>query len=193
MSRRKWTHDEVRKLTRSYGRVHSDTLSFRLNRSVSSLRCKATRLGLTSDWLEGLWSVADAAAEAGVDIWDVYGCAHRGLIDSVHTTKRLWITEKGVEQLRELYPPPPDRWITLPQTCSRLGYAESHVHRLLRAGVLCGVMRGGRWCVDVDSIERIEAELRLTGRARLRLPDLPAIEVMRERSRLYMRARREAA
>jgi len=63
--------------------------------------------------------------------------------------------------------------LTLPQTCQRLGMRWPRVYNLLLSGALKGRQVGGRWLVEVESIEQFERQRGAEGRARSALA--PAI------------------
>ena len=154
-----------------------------LQRSSNAVKIRAGKLGLDSRRSETDFGLAEAAELLGVSYHMVIHAAETGRIKLRGRGKSRFITLEEFAKLEALFPPQPARSMTKPEAMARLGYVCSHMSRLLTAGTIRGVKRGGRWYVDADHVEQLVAEMKATGEVRRSWGEHAGLEVFREKWR----------
>lgn len=191
-----WTPDEDAILLKSYHLEKPATLARRIERecgtkrSPTAVQLRARRLGLDTRRSDVEFSVKETAETLGTAIWNIYHLAEKGVIKPKGRGKNMFITLEDFEKLEALYPAPPERSYTKTQAIRILGYSETHITRLLKAGALRGVRRGERWYVDADHVDALVAEMKRTGETRRDWGDLPHLNDERRKCREYWIERR---
>lgn len=196
----RWTPEEDAVLRRAWGERNPAWIRRRLKqmgyeRTVTAVQIRAGKLKL--HYRDNLtdFTVQQVAAWLGVAPGLVHDRIRHGRIRIRRRTssdgRLLRISPEEFERLQGEFPPPPKRWIGRTAFMRRMGYSDTHSSQLLRAGVVRGVKRGGRWFVDLDDVERLEAELRRTGRVKLDLTSYSTMDEDRRKARDYARQRRK--
>lgn len=195
--KRNWTPAEDDVLFERYGLDKPATIQKHIlretghPRSVGAIIIRAGKLGLDHRTAQGYLTVKEAAQELQIHIDIIYERVRDGLIKYVGRGKAGLLSDETIEELRREFPPLPARSMTRLEAGGILGYSDSHMGRLLKAGAIRGVRRGSRWYVDADHVEQIKAEFKLSGQATLDWGSLPVLEEERTRAREYARGRRK--
>lgn len=189
--RHNWTRAEDDVLETWYGLITAEQIARRvtkvsgIERTKNAVVCRAGALRLDYRTAQDGISVADAARELAISPHVLYPMIAAGKVKVRGRGHCRLISFEGLEQLRAIFPQPPERSTTVTKARKRLGYSDVHFLRLLHAGVIRAVKRGSRWYVDADQVEKLAKEMRQSGRVRLDLSSVRALDEERAKTRAY--------
>jgi hypothetical protein len=133
------------------------------SRSRDACYKKALRLGLTKMRQTALLSLTEAAELLEVPVHVLYGRAQRGTLKTKRRGKYRYITLDTFDELQALFPSRPARTYTFAQVQQKLWYSQTHILRMLAAGLIQGVKWGEVWLIDADHFDRNLPALQANG------------------------------